>query len=107
MGEDLESAFQRRMVELCDQAESECPGFRPDCLREAITSEGGRAAAIRLVEADNAPGGFVRLWELGRLDLSVEAEIRRPEWAGLFDEDLRARAAERLERYGFAAHAVS
>lgn len=102
MGDDLEKAFHRRMVELCDRAESECAGFRPDCLRAAIASEGGRAAAVRLIAEDAAPGGFVRLWELGRLDLSVEAEIQRPEWDALFEPDLRARAAERLERYGFA-----
>ena len=101
MVDDLERAFRERMEELCDRAERECAGFRPDCLRALIDERGGAGAARELVGGDNAPGGFVRLWELGRLDLSLEAEVLRPEWGGLFDDALRARAAERLERYGF------
>lgn len=100
MPQDLEKAFHARMLELCEQAERECVGFRPGCLREMVTAEGGRAAAAHLVDAENAPGGFVRLWELGRLDLAVEAEILRPAWSALFTDAQRARAAERLARYG-------
>lgn len=106
MRDDLERAFHARMLALCDRAERECAGFHPGCLRRRIDECGGLRAAQELVEAENAPGGFVRLWELGRLDLSVEREIQRPEWDLLFDDAQRARAAERLARYGHAVGAA-
>jgi hypothetical protein len=102
MADDRKEAFHARVVELCERADRECSGLQLDCLREKVRETGGFPAAVELVGADNAPGGFVRLWEHGRLDLSLEAEILRSEWDGLFEDALRERARERLERYGYA-----
>ena len=46
--------------------------------------------------------GFTRLWELRRLDLTVEAVVLRPEFASLFTPDERAVARQRLDSVGFA-----
>lgn len=101
MRHDLASAFHERMLQLHEETLAQCPGYPPECLRHRLDEIGGVELARRLVGADNAPPGFVRLWEMGRLDLSVEAEILRPDWDGLFDADLRERARARLERFGW------
>nr|MBA3533071.1 EVE domain-containing protein [Ardenticatenales bacterium] len=54
------------------------------------------ATARRLLNAGNTSEGFTRLWELGRLDLTVEAIVLKPEFASLFSEEERTRARERL-----------
>jgi hypothetical protein len=42
--------------------------------------------------------GFIFLKEHGRLDLSVEALLLTPEWKGLFTDEDRAIAREKLSR---------
>ena len=49
----------------------------------------------------NPQSGLTRLWELGRLDLSVEAHVIKPEYSALFTEDERRVCAERLESFGY------
>lgn len=41
------------------------------------------------------------LWENGRLDLSVEAEVLRPQWHDLFSDEQRSVAIRRLREYHF------
>ena len=43
---------------------------------------------------------FTTLWELKRLDLSVEAFVLRSEYAPLFTEEERGIARARLKEYG-------
>ena len=52
---------------------------------------------------DEVSDGFTTLWELKRLDLSVEAYVLRPEYAPLFTEEERGIARARLRQYGYAA----
>ena len=49
--------------------------------------------------ANQAPYGFGRLWELGRLDLTVETAMGRERWFPLFGDDVRERAAARLRHF--------
>jgi hypothetical protein len=61
-------------------------------------------ARVRKVErAPQVSDGFTTLWEHGRLDLSVEAHVLRPEFVGLFSAEERAIAAKRLSDYGYEA----
>jgi hypothetical protein len=50
---------------------------------------------------DDVSDGFTTLWELKRLDLSVEAFVLRPEYAPLFTEEERAIARARLRQYEY------
>jgi hypothetical protein len=43
--------------------------------------------------------GFAKLWERGRLDLSVEAVVVQPRFAALFTEDEVDAARRRLDQF--------
>jgi len=45
--------------------------------------------------------GFTKLWELNRLDLTVEALILKSPWDKLFSDDEKAIARQRLMEYGY------
>jgi hypothetical protein len=53
---------------------------------QMVLEHGGVETARRLLRKDDVSGGFTTLWELKRLDLSVEAYVLRPEYAPLFTE---------------------
>jgi hypothetical protein len=55
----------------------------------------------RLLWKDEVSDGFTTLWELKRLDLSVEAFVLRPEYEPLFTEAERGIARARLKEYGY------
>jgi hypothetical protein len=69
-----------------------------------VQDYGAVEAAKRLI-AGEAVGsdGLTRLWEEGRLDLTVEASMLRPEFAPLFTEAERARTRAILATYGYRA----
>jgi hypothetical protein len=43
--------------------------------------------------------GFTKLWELRRLDLSVEYQVLQPRWKALFSGDVLAAARTRLRQF--------
>lgn len=51
-----------------------------------IHERGGLATARSLLQSQNVSEGFTKLWELGRLDLTVEALVLRSPWSQLFTE---------------------
>lgn len=64
---------------------------------------GGLAAAKQLISKPGSTDGFTTLWEHGRLDLSVEAHILKPEYIELFTDEERRVCRERLEQFGYVA----
>lgn len=70
-------------------------------LRMVQESENGVDAAKRLLAKEGYSEGLARLWEEGRLDLSMEAYLLSPEFAPLFTEAERAIARQRLLDYGY------
>jgi hypothetical protein len=65
---------------------------------------GGVTTADTLVGSSQPPDGFTKLWEIGRLDLSVEALVLHPSWRALFSDDERGAARRRLMDYGWSDH---
>ena len=58
--------------------------------------------ARQLINAPKPSDGYTRLWELMRLDLSVEALVHdNAEWHGLFTQDGLQRCKKRLTDYGY------
>jgi hypothetical protein len=47
--------------------------------------------------------GFTQLWQRKRLDLTVEAQALRPQFAHLFTEEERDACRRRLADYGYDA----
>lgn len=76
-------------------------GYNPTYWQRMVSEHGASNAAKRLLRGSRASDGFTRLWEMGRLDLSVEFFILLPKYADLFTPDERAEARRRLELYEF------
>lgn len=97
--DQLESQFQEEMLQI--YRESLKIGYKPLLFLQMIGVLGGVNAAKKLLATNETSNGFTRLWELGRLDLTVEAVVIKEEYAELFDVKEIEIARSRLENVGF------
>ena len=97
---ELVKQFHQAMIGIYKAALDECK-YRPTRFLQMVTEHGGVDAAKILINAQEPSDGFTRLWECGRLDLTVEAHAIKPEFANLFTEEERQIARRRLEEYGY------
>ena len=91
---NLEPQFHAEMLRIYDEA-SEL-GYRPTRFLRMVQNLGGLQAAKQLLGSDAPATGFERLWELGRVDLTVECLVLRDPWARLFTEEELKEAERRL-----------
>jgi hypothetical protein len=69
--------------------------------REGLDEYGAVAMTHRHLKSKFASASFTRLWEMGRLEISIEAIVLRREFRQLYsDEELRV-ARERLSNKGY------
>jgi 5-methylcytosine-specific restriction protein A len=80
--------------------------YKPSALIKMIERHGAVDACKRLISSSQPSDGFTKLYEAGRLDLSVEAIALEPEWAGQFGETERQRCRKRLEQVGYRLEPV-
>ena len=67
-----------------------------------LNEKGAIQTARQLINASQPSDGYTRLWELKRLDLSVEAVVHNnAEWHELFTQDELQRCEKRLADYGY------
>jgi hypothetical protein len=97
---DLERRFHRAMLASYEAAKREC-GYNPGYFLRMLGDMGGLAAAKQLLATDKPSEGFTTLWLARRLDLSVEAEVVKPEFAELFTAEEIATAKRRLQEVGY------
>jgi hypothetical protein len=97
--DDVERKFESAMRVL--HTEAKALGYNATRFIQLVEELGGVAAAKKLVTAPAPTEGFTKLWELRRLDLSVEAFVLRPEFRTLFTPEERRAAKHRLEEYGW------
>jgi len=97
---DVELAFHQRMRRAYDQARSEC-NYTASRFLQLVTDHGGVQAAKQLLGTEGYSEGLTRLWEEGRLDISVEAAVLEDQWRNLFTKEELATASKRLEQLGF------
>jgi hypothetical protein len=71
-------------------------GYPANYLQRLIQNKGGWEAAKQLINVDKQHSGLSKLWELKRLDLSVEALVLKPEYVTLFTDEERKVCKERL-----------
>jgi len=76
-------------------------GYKPQAFITMMITDGTVNAVKKLINSSKIPDGFVKLWEMNRLDLSVENIIQEIEWEELFTEDERNKAKKRLKDYGY------
>jgi TIR domain len=96
-----EEQFHEAMVNLYHET-YKAIHYRATYFYRMVNELGGVETAHRLI-AKESTEGFTKLWEEGRLDLSVEALVLKPEFAALFNEIERKKARERLAEYGYEA----
>lgn len=80
---ELAKEFHEAMIGIYKAAVNECK-YRPTRFLQMVTERGGVEAAKVLNNAPKVSEGFTRLWECGRLDLTVEAYAIKPKFARFF-----------------------
>lgn len=99
---NLEAQFHQEMVNIYRRSVDEC-GYQPSYFLQMVNEKKGKQTAIELITATKPSDGFTKLWELKRLDLTVEALALTPPWNELFKPDVLALARKRLKAYGYTA----
>ena len=73
---NIETKFEEALWTSC--RESRTLGYKPIAFEAMLGREGAVETAHRLLATFEYQDGFRRLWELGRLDLSLECHVLRP-----------------------------
>lgn len=82
-------------------AEAEALGYRPTQFKQMLGAQGGSATVRQLLAKGKPSDGFTRLWELSRLDLTIEALVVETKWRLLFDPILVQQAERLLNQSGY------
>jgi hypothetical protein len=99
MGE-LERKFNLAMKDIYNDAKREC-GYVATRFLQMLAEKGGVSTAKNLITKEGGTEGFAKLWECGRLDLSIEALILRKEYQELFTEEEKRLCKDRLLKFGY------
>ena len=97
--ETLEEQFKEALYEICDEARK--INYRPAPFEQMLHDWGAVATAQRLLGSDPPQYGLNRLWDLQRLDISLECVVLKPEFQPLFTEKQLDVARRRLRDRGF------
>lgn len=87
------------------EAINECRriGYKPTGFMGMMTASSAFEAVRTLLTKRDPSEGFTTLWEKGRLDLTVEAIVLKPEWRGYFALPELETARRRLTDVGYRA----
>ena len=91
--------FHKDMLDGCHTLKK--LGYWPGYFYRDVANEGGVATVKKLLKKQGTSDGFTTLWELGKLDMSVEAFVLLPWYEVLFDEGELLTARQRLEAHRF------
>lgn len=98
---DLELKFHQAMIGIYEQAKSEL-NYNATRFLQVVNEHGGFKAARIFLGAKDYSEGFIKLWEKGRLDLTMEAMIvENSEWHCLFNKEELSIAEKRLVSLGY------
>ncbi|MUK90866.1 hypothetical protein GNP80_00155 [Aliivibrio fischeri] len=83
----LEEQFDNAMMNIYHRALSEAK-YKAHIYFEMLMRHKGLGTAKKLINSPKVSSGYTALWELGRLDLTVEALIiENPIWHDLFSKE--------------------
>lgn len=91
----LQQDFERAMLNIYELAKRY--HYYPIYFLRMVHEYGGVGAAKRLLSAENAQQGLFKLWELNKLELSMEALVIQEKYAPLFEPEEIATARKRLQ----------
>ncbi len=83
--EVLARTFEEELRAKMIQAKKECK-YNPTRFNQMLAQYGGVETARRLIASARLSEGLSALWSCGRLDLSMEESVCKPEYAALFSE---------------------
>ena len=86
------------MVSIYERAKAEV-GYTPTYFLRMLSELGPLETARKLLHDPTVSDGFANLWDRGRLDLTVEALVLRPEFSSLFTDQELDRARGRLKQF--------
>ncbi|MCY9784219.1 DUF262 domain-containing protein [Nocardiopsis sp. EMB25] len=92
--------FGAAMLSIYERARSEAD-YTATFFLGMLSELGPLGTARKLLNAPAVSDGFANLWERGRLDLTVEALVLRPEFEALFTAEELDRARTRLAQFGY------
>ncbi len=98
-----EKHFTAFLLQLADRVKEETGGkYNPTAFRNMLYDKGGVMTAQKLINDKKPSDGYTKLWELGRLDLTVEAQVlENEECHNLFTEDNLNACKKRLKEYEY------
>ena len=79
-------------------------GYPPTLFCTMLSDKGGLQTARDLINKSKPSSGYTALWEKGRLDLTVEAQIlenENEEWHDLFTRQELENCRKRLQQYDY------
>jgi hypothetical protein len=97
---ELEVLFDRAMFDIYHRAREKCD-YNAVRFLQMLSEKGGLATAKHLLASGNPQEGFIRLWECGCIDLTVEALILQDRFQDLFTDKELEEAHRRLEELGY------
>lgn len=100
MMKPIERDFHDAMRSIAEQ--SEAAGYRPSVFLQMLSRLGGLETAKRLINSPGVSDGYTRLWQMGRLELSVEAVVHEnTRWHELFTAEEHKVCRKRLSDYNY------
>ena len=76
-------------------------GYKASYFLRMVIDLGAVPAAKQLIHDPKFSSGFMQLWELNALGLTVEALVLKDEWRELFDDRDRKAAKEKLDKLNY------
>ncbi len=99
--QSLSKQFDAAMFDIYRRAKSEA-GYNATIFLGMLNDRGGLSTAKYLINSPKPSDGYTNLYELDRLDLTVEAMIvENAKWHPLFTPDELKRARNRLVAYRY------
>ena len=92
--------FDEEMLGIYRRALAECH-YTATRFLGLVSEQGGFEAAKTLLTKGGMSYGFEKLWECGRLDLTMEALVLREPWRQLFSKEELETARRRLADLGY------
>lgn len=97
---DIERKFHNAMIDIYRKADKEY-GYKATRFLQMLGEKGGVKTAKELISKDGGTEGFLKLWQFGRLDLSIEALVQQEEFRELFTNEELIMCKERLQKYRY------
>lgn len=97
---DLKKEFHKEMIAIYQNAKREC-GYNVNRFLQMVVSQDGLTVAKGFIHRNQPTDGFTTLWELGRLDLTVESLILNPKYRELFTDEEVQTVRDLLRQYEY------